>query len=49
MGAYLNVRINLPGLTNKDAAAAYLDRGRALEDEAIGKETAILALVNGHL
>jgi glutamate formiminotransferase/formiminotetrahydrofolate cyclodeaminase len=49
MGAYLNVRINVTSLTDEDAAAAYLERGRALEDAAITREAAILATVNTHL
>ena len=43
MGAYLNVRINVPSLTDKAAAATYLDRGRVLQDEAISREGTILS------
>ena len=49
MGAYLNVRINLPGLTDKDAAAGYLDRGRDLQEQAIVSEAAILRTVDSHI
>jgi glutamate formiminotransferase/formiminotetrahydrofolate cyclodeaminase len=49
MGAYLNVRINLPGLANKDAAASYLDRGGLLQAKAIASEAAILSLVDEYL
>ena len=43
MGAYLNVRINVPSLTDESAAAAYLYRGRDLQDEAISREATILS------
>jgi glutamate formiminotransferase/formiminotetrahydrofolate cyclodeaminase len=49
MGAYLNVRINVPGLTDEAAAAAYLDRGRGLQEQAIAAEAAILRTVDQHL
>jgi glutamate formiminotransferase/formiminotetrahydrofolate cyclodeaminase len=49
MGAYLNVRINVPSLTDESTAAAYLERGKALQDEAIAREAVILALVDTHL
>ena len=49
MGAYLNVRINVPALTDDDAVATYLERGRELQDTAIARESAILALVDEHL
>ena len=49
MGAYLNVRINVPALTDKAAAAAYLESGRALQDEAIAREATILTLLDAHL
>jgi glutamate formiminotransferase/formiminotetrahydrofolate cyclodeaminase len=49
MGAYLNVRINVPALTDEDVAAAYLERGRELQEQAIAKEATILALVDEHL
>ena len=49
MGANLNVRINVPSLTDEAAAAAYLERGRVIQDEAIAREAAILALVDARL
>jgi glutamate formiminotransferase/formiminotetrahydrofolate cyclodeaminase len=49
MGAYLNVRINVPALTDEDAAAVYLERGRGIQDKAISREATILALVDEHL
>jgi glutamate formiminotransferase/formiminotetrahydrofolate cyclodeaminase len=49
IGAYLNVRINVPALTDEDVAAAYLERGRELQEQAIAKEATILALVDEHL
>jgi glutamate formiminotransferase/formiminotetrahydrofolate cyclodeaminase len=49
MGAYLNVRINVPALTDEDAAAAYLESGREIQDTAISREATILALVDEHL
>jgi len=42
MGAYINVRINVPDLTDKEAGAAYLERGLKIQDEAIVREAAIL-------
>ena len=49
MGAYLNVRINVPGLTDGDAAGAYLERGRAIQENAIAAEAAILAIVDSRI
>ncbi|MCL1594692.1 MAG: glutamate formimidoyltransferase [Actinomycetia bacterium] len=49
MGAYLNVRINVPGLTDGDAASAYLERGRAIQEKAIAAEAAILAIVDSRI
>jgi glutamate formiminotransferase/formiminotetrahydrofolate cyclodeaminase len=49
LGAYLNVRINVPGLTDKAAAAAYLEHGRHLQEQAIAAEAAILGTVDSHL
>jgi len=45
MGAYLNVRINVPALTDKDAAATYIERGRDLQEQAVAREAVILELV----
>jgi glutamate formiminotransferase/formiminotetrahydrofolate cyclodeaminase len=49
LGAYLNVRINVPGLTDESAAAAYLERGRELQEQAVAAEAAILRTVDSHL
>lgn len=49
MGAYLNIRINVPGLSDKDAAAAYVARGRILQDQAIATEAAILKTVDARI
>ena len=49
LGAYLNVRINVPGLTDEAAAAAYLERGRELQEQAVAAEAAILRTVDSHL
>jgi len=46
LGAYLNVRINVPGLTDEAAAATYLERGRDLQERAIAAEAAILRTVD---
>ncbi len=45
MGAFLNVRINAPGLADKKAAAAYVARGEKMQEDAIAREREILALV----
>jgi glutamate formiminotransferase/formiminotetrahydrofolate cyclodeaminase len=49
LGAFLNVRINVPGLTDEAAAAAYLERGRDLQEQAVAAEAAILRTVDSHL
>lgn len=49
LGAYLNVRINVPALTDESVASDYLERGRKLRDEAITREAAILELVEERL
>ena len=49
MGAYLNVRINVPGLTDTETAAAYLEHGRTIQAEVIVREAAILASVDNRL
>jgi len=46
LGAYLNVRINVPGLTDEAVAAVYLERGRDLQEQAIAAEAAILRTVD---
>lgn len=45
MGAFLNVRINAPGLEDKKSAAAYVARGEKMQKDAIEREREILDLV----
>jgi glutamate formiminotransferase/formiminotetrahydrofolate cyclodeaminase len=45
LGAFLNVRINVPGLADRKAAAAYVARGQRMQDDAIRREREILDLV----
>lgn len=45
IGAHLNVRINSKDLSDQEARADYLERGRALEERARAREAEILALV----
>lgn len=49
MGAFLNVKINTGGLTDKIAVDEYLRRGQAMQDKAIATEKAILDIVNGKM
>ena len=49
MGAFLNVRINVTGLTDQDAASAYLEQGRAIQEKAIAAETTILTIVDSRI
>jgi glutamate formiminotransferase/formiminotetrahydrofolate cyclodeaminase len=49
MGAYLNVKANAGGLTDPGAAAEYLRRGLALQEQATAREAEILAVVERHL
>ena len=46
MGAYLNVKINAAGLDDKDFAVEMVSKGAVLEEQAIRKESEILAIVN---
>ena len=46
MGAYLNVKINAAGLSDKTFAADILAKGAAIQDKAIRLEDAILKVVN---
>lgn len=46
MGAYLNVKINAAGLTDKAFAADIVARGLAIQEKAIALESEILAVVN---
>lgn len=48
-GAYLNVRINLPDLTDREAAERFVADGAALVAQAEALEAEILALVEGNL
>jgi glutamate formiminotransferase/formiminotetrahydrofolate cyclodeaminase len=45
LGAFLNVRINVPGLADRKAADAYVARGQRMQDDAIRREREILDLV----
>jgi glutamate formiminotransferase/formiminotetrahydrofolate cyclodeaminase len=46
MGAYLNVKINAAGLSDKTAAADLIARGKAIQDKALTDEATVLAIVN---
>jgi glutamate formiminotransferase/formiminotetrahydrofolate cyclodeaminase len=48
-GAYLNVKINLPGLADKELAKEFLEKGKRLEEAAIRMEEEILAIVAGKI
>jgi glutamate formiminotransferase/formiminotetrahydrofolate cyclodeaminase len=45
MGAFLNVRINVPGLADRKAAAQYVARGEKMQEDAIAREREVLSLV----
>lgn len=45
MGAYLNVRINAKGLSDRSVAADYVARGDAIQERAQALEAEILAVV----
>jgi glutamate formiminotransferase / formiminotetrahydrofolate cyclodeaminase len=45
MGAYLNVRINAPGLSDLATASSYLERGLELQEQAVAQEATILEAV----
>jgi glutamate formiminotransferase/formiminotetrahydrofolate cyclodeaminase len=45
-GAFLNVKINLAGLTGTPFALEILQQGRRIEDDAVAAETRILDIVN---
>lgn len=49
MGAFLNVKINAAGLTDKTFAADILARGAAIEEQAKAMETEILQIVNSKI
>jgi glutamate formiminotransferase/formiminotetrahydrofolate cyclodeaminase len=49
MGAFLNVKINAGGLTDKAFADAIIAKGKTIEEQACQLETEILAIVNGKI
>jgi glutamate formiminotransferase / formiminotetrahydrofolate cyclodeaminase len=49
MGAYLNVKINASGLTDKDFAQQILAEGLRIQEEAIAAEMQILDIVNAKI
>lgn len=49
MGAFLNVRINVPGLEDKKQVDQFIQRGEELVKLAQERETKIMALVEKHL
>jgi glutamate formiminotransferase/formiminotetrahydrofolate cyclodeaminase len=49
LGAYLNVKINCAGLSDKAYVAEIVARGAELERQALEKEREILAIVNGKI
>jgi glutamate formiminotransferase / formiminotetrahydrofolate cyclodeaminase len=46
LGAFMNVRINAGGCTDKDFVTAILNRGREIENKTIALESAILKIVD---
>jgi glutamate formiminotransferase/formiminotetrahydrofolate cyclodeaminase len=49
MGAFLNVKINAAGLTDKEFANKIIQEGTAIEEEAKKSETKILEIVNNKI
>jgi len=49
IGAFLNVRINAPGLRDRKKADAYVARGGKIQEQAVAREREILALADGKL
>ncbi len=49
MGAYLNVKINAAGLTDKTFAADIISKGAAIQEQAQKMEMEILGIVNGKI
>jgi glutamate formiminotransferase / formiminotetrahydrofolate cyclodeaminase len=49
MGAFLNVKINASGLSDKTLAAAYVARGEKIQAQAQAEEAAILEIVNAKI
>jgi glutamate formiminotransferase/formiminotetrahydrofolate cyclodeaminase len=48
-GAYMNIQINSGDLDDRSAIEEFLDRGRAMEEEAAALESAILQIVGDKL
>jgi glutamate formiminotransferase/formiminotetrahydrofolate cyclodeaminase len=46
MGAFMNVRINASGLTDKDFVNTLIAKGKAIEAGIIAEETEVLKIVN---
>lgn len=49
MGAFLNVKINAAGLTDKAFASDIIARGQKIQEQAMAKETEILTIVNSKI
>lgn len=49
MGAFLNVKINAAGLTDKATAEKLITKGAAIQAKAISDETEVLAVVNAKI
>src|SRR6185503_13420479 len=49
MGAFLNVKINAAGLSDKDFANKIIREGASIEEEAKKSETKILGIVNSKM
>ena len=49
MGAYLNVRINVGDLDDASAVSDFIERGAAIQQQAVDAEQAILALIEDKL
>ena len=49
MGAYLNVKINAKGLSDKNFARSIVQKGKRIEENAKRAETRILAIVRGKI
>jgi glutamate formiminotransferase/formiminotetrahydrofolate cyclodeaminase len=49
MGAYLNVKINANGLTDKKFVRNILQKGKSIEEKAKKTETRILAIVRNKI
>ncbi|MCD4736153.1 MAG: cyclodeaminase/cyclohydrolase family protein, partial [Bacteroidales bacterium] len=48
-GAYLNVKINAPGLDDKEFVEKVLDEGEHIREQASFLEKEILEIVNGKI